>query len=156
MFVGRKRDENPWRFGCHLSGIKSQFNKNDQWCWVFFWCYEPYLKERKKKACLENLCLRPSLRSQVQSYTVNVCLIHAVRRIDLPTDQQRVGLCICFWPLLNISRWLKDPQSNHIHFFKFFFCLGYVTHWTSTPNVPMSSNAVTTEGFLLNLFWNDL
>lgn len=37
-----------------------------------------------------------------------------------------------------------------------FFCLDYVTHWPSAPNVPMSSNAVTAEGFLLNLFWKTL
>lgn len=57
-----------------------------------------------------------------------------------------------FRPLQIISHWLKDQQSNHIN----LFCLEYVTHWTSIPHVPMSSEAVTAASFLLNLFWNNL
>lgn len=51
---------------------------------------------------------------------------------ELPTDKQREGLCICFWPLLNISHWRKNPQRNHIN-----FCV--LTTWhtdPTTPNVP--------------------
>lgn len=46
--------------------------------------------------------------------------------IELPTDWRREVLCFCFWPLLNIPRWLKDPQSNHINVF-------VLTTWHTDP-----------------------
>lgn len=87
------------------------------------------------KDCIKLHTLKRVFKVKMPSHAqINKCFFFWFMLFMVASHRQKVGLCICFWPLLNIPYWVNDPQCNHTNFFVSWLRVT-LSPWTKSPDV---------------------